>query len=268
MPAIIIGIFLAILSAVFYATQRQQRHQLTSVQLARSVTVQDLKTIAQAVHQDMARGSWRDYVKVWGTIQTEKPLTSELKQAACVYYRTTVTQDYEERTYQTDPKTGQRTAEDRKGSETLLNQQQSIPFYLEDETGTIQIDPTGATFDTVEVLNQFQPGQPNVQRLSLGQFSLDLPSRLSNNKRKILGYRYQESVLPVGRQVLVVGMVTDEASALTIRQPTKPGQKLIVSLKSDEVYAAEATKSAKTYQRLMIGCGISGAVLIVLGLLW
>lgn len=266
MAAVIIGSLLVILSAVFYATQRQQRHKLTCVQLARSVTVQDLNTIAQAIHQDMAQGNWRDYVKVWGTIQAQTPLVSELKQAECVYYSTKVTQEYEERTYRTNPKTGGRVSEDRKGSDILVNQKQSIPFQLKDETGTIQIEPTGATFDTVEVLDQFQPGQPDAQRISMGPFSLELPP--PSGKRQILGYRYQESVLPVGRQVLVVGTVTDETTDLMIRQPTKPGQKLIVSLKSDEVYTAAATKSVKNYKRLMIGCAVGGAILIVLGLLW
>ncbi|MEM9162542.1 MAG: E3 ubiquitin ligase family protein [Cyanobacteria bacterium P01_F01_bin.4] len=266
MVAIVIGILLVILSAVFYATQRQQRHKLTSVQLARSVTVQELKTIAQAIHQDMAQGNWRDYVKVWGTIQSERPLVSELKQADCVYYSTRVTQDYEERSYRTNPKTGGREPEDRKGSETLVNQQQSIPFQLRDETGTLQIDPTGATFDTVEVLDQFQPAQPNARRISMGPFSLEVPPQ--SGKRQILGYRYQESILPVGRQVLIVGTVTDETPELVIRQPTKPGQQFIVSLKSDEVYTAAATKAASNYKRLMIGCGVGGAILIILGLLW
>ncbi|MEM8806151.1 MAG: E3 ubiquitin ligase family protein [Cyanobacteria bacterium P01_G01_bin.38] len=266
MAAVVIGILLVILSAVFYATQRQQRHKLTCVQLARSVTVQELNTIARAIHQDMAQGNWRDYVKVWGIIQSENPLVSELKQAECVHYSTRVTQDYEERTYRTDPKTGGRLSEDKKGSETLVKQQQSIPFQLRDETGIIQIDPTGAIFDTVEVLDQFQPAQPNAQHISMGPFSLELPPQ--SGKRQILGYRYQESILPVGRQVLIVGTVTDESSDLVIRQPTKPGQKLIVSLKSDEVYTAAATKAAKNYKRLMIGCGVGGAILIVLGLLW
>jgi hypothetical protein len=264
MPAILFGCLLGFLGIVFYGLQRQQRHKLRTSQLARMATVQDLQVMAQAVAAEMGGGDWRDYVKLWGEVFAETPLSSEIQKEPCVYYQTRAIQEYETITYHRDEKTGKRTQETQRSSETLVNHTRSMPFWLKDNTGQIEVDVTGAQIETVEVLNQFEPLQAGITSIKKGPFTFEVPSQTAG--RRILGYRYQESILPVGRRILVLGTVSDQGGKLLIQQSNQAEQSFVVSLRSDEVYAAEAANSARTFNRLAIGCWIGGILLVIIGL--
>lgn len=265
MTALIFGCLLGLLSLLFWFLQRQQKQKLQNVKAARPTTVQELQDTAKAIDEAMGGGNWRDYVKLRGQIASDQPLLSEIKQESCVYYHTQVTQDYETVTYKRDPETSQRTKETKRSTETLVNQTRSVPFLLKDQTGQILIEPAGADFEKVEILNQFEPATADVRTLQMGPFSFQVPTPPTG--RQVLGYRYQESIVPIGQTAMVIGTVSDENGNLVIRQSTQSDQRFIVSFKSDEVYAAEASKSAQRLFYMAVGCGIGAVGLILLGLL-
>jgi hypothetical protein len=262
---IFLGIILIVVSGLLLFNYRQQTNRAFRLKAARSVTVAEMETTAQAIAQEIGSGDWRDYVKVWGTIVADTPLTSELKPQPCVSYTVSVVREYEE-TQQTKDADGKTQTETHRGSETISRQQQSIPFWLQDETGRIQINPDGADMETIEVLDQFQPGEPSGGLLSFGNFRLTVGSSPPEHRRT-LGYRYRESVLPVNRSALVVGMVSDLNNTLTIAQPTESGKPFIISLKNHETLASNAERNAQTLLYISIACGLAGLVAIIWGLL-
>jgi hypothetical protein len=128
------------------------------------------------------------------------------------------------------------------------------------------VNPEGADLETVEVLNEFRPGQSNGGSVSFGGFSMNLGDNFGSGNRRTLGYRYRESILPVGRQVTVLGMVSDRNGSLTVEKPNT-NQPFIISPKSQEALVKSANQNAQIAFWSMVGCLGLGAILLVVGLL-
>jgi hypothetical protein len=241
----ILGIILLITGIILFFIRRDQKQRAFSIKSARPMTATELVEMAGAVAAEIGGGSWRDYIKLWGEIETEGPLYSEHKQEACVHYVSEVTREYEATTTTRDSN-GTTTTERKRTSETISRHQQSKPFFLRDRTGTIKIDPEGANIETITILDEFRP-----------QRSGDT-----------LGYRYKESILPVGREVLVVGAVSDLTGDVVVGKPVQSQHKYIISLKNEEMLASAAEQSAKTLSYLMIAFFVLGLGLILWDLLF
>lgn len=232
----IIGIILLVVSAVMFWTRRQQQQKLFSIKRARSVTVAELTDTAGAVAAEIGGGNWRDYVKLWGTIATEEPLLSEHRQKPCVYFVSTVTREYEEKNQE---------GELERKSEQVSHNRQFTQFWLQDDTGSILVNPDGAAIDTVEIMDEFR----------------------EERSRSTLGYRYRESVLPLGQSVLVLGAVSDVTGQVTIGQPVQADHNYLISLKDEERLATTTARNAQNTQMAMFVCLGLGVVLLVWGLI-
>ncbi|MEM9005266.1 MAG: E3 ubiquitin ligase family protein [Cyanobacteria bacterium P01_F01_bin.86] len=239
----IFGIILLIVGGVLFFVQRNQKQKLLSLKAARSVTVAELTDTAGAVADEIGGGSWRDYVKLWGEIVADSPLYSEHKQEACVHYVTKVVREFEE-IATTRTEEGTKTERQRK-SETVTDHRQSIPFGLRDRTGTVKVDPDSANIETISILDEFRPERSG----------------------KTLGYRYQESVLPVGRSVLVVGAASDLTGEVIIGKPVKSIHKYLISLKDEEHLAAITNRNAQAIFYGMFGCLGLGLLLLIVSIL-
>lgn len=260
------GFFLLVAGGVLWFVRGHQGHRSRHLKLAHTTPIGELKSLAAAVAQEIGSGDWRDYVVLWGTITTEAPLTSPMKGMPCVYYSNAVIREYEETIREQDEKGNWRTRTQR-GSDTISQEQQSIPFDLVDQVSErVTVNPEGADMETVEVLNEFRPGQSSGGSISFGNFSMHLGDNFGGGNRRTLGYRYRESILAVGRQVTVLGMVSDRTGALTIEKPNT-NQPFIISPKSQESLAKEATQNAQIAFWAMVGCLGLGTILLIVGLL-
>ncbi|MBF2079608.1 MAG: E3 ubiquitin ligase family protein [Synechococcales cyanobacterium T60_A2020_003] len=262
---IVLGIIFLIIAIILFFNERHQRGTVASLRTAKSATVAELNQLAEAVSQDIGGGSWRDYVKVLGTIECDRPLQSELSATDCVYYTMSVTREYEETVTRTDSE-GKRTTETQHGSQVMSSNKRSVPFLLNDGTGTIEVSVDGATIDTETVLDEFRQESDRGGLISYGSFSLAVNAPSAG--RRTLGYRYNESVLPIGRRVLVVGMVSDQPGTLVLQKPTNPDHRFIVSFKTDDTLTTESDRAAKNTSLWMKICLVVGAVLILIGMLF
>ncbi|RZM75201.1 E3 ubiquitin ligase family protein [Leptolyngbya iicbica] len=233
----IIGIILLVISAIMFFTRRNQQQKLFSIKRARSVTAAELTDMAGAIADEIGGGNWRDYVKLWGQITTDEPLQSEHQQAPCVYYVSTVTREYEEKNE--EGKLVRKT-------EQVSRHRQFTKFWLKDDTGSIVVNPDGAAIDTVEIMNELREERSGAT----------------------LGYRYQESVLPVGKEVLVLGAVSDATGKVVIGQPTQTDHKYLISLKDEEHLAIATSRSAQNMGIAMFVMLGLGAVLLIWGLVF
>lgn len=237
------GIFLLIVGITLFFIQRNQNQKVFSIKSARTATAAELLEIAGAVATEMGGGSWRDYVKLWGEVVADQPLHSEHKHEPCVYYAAKVIREYET-TETSRAEKGALKTERKRRSETISHNRRSIPFWLRDRTGNIKVDLEGADIETVSVLNEFHPEQSG----------------------DTLGYRYQESILPIGRNVLIVGAVSDQTGEVFIRKPVQSSHKYIISLKDEETLATKTSRNAKINFYIMLICLLSGSIAIVLSL--
>ena len=232
----IIGIILLVISTIMFFTRRNQQQKLFSIKRARSVTTAELADMAGAIADEIGGGNWRDYVKLWGQVTTEEPLQSEHKQAACVYYVSTVTREYEEKNEE---------GKLERKTEQISRNRQFTKFWLKDDTGSILINPDGADIDTVEVMDELREERSGAT----------------------LGYRYKESVLPVGQDVLVLGAVSDATGKVVIGQPTQADHNYLISLKDEEQLAIATSRSAKNMSIAMFVLLGLGVVLLIWGLI-
>ena len=232
----IIGIILLVISVIMFFTRRNQQQKLFSIKRARSVTTAELTDMAGAIADEIGGGNWRDYVKLWGQVITEEPLQSEHKHAACVYYVSTVTREYEEKNEE---------GELERKTEQISRNRQFTKFWLKDDTGSILINPDGAEIDTVEVMDELREERSGAT----------------------LGYRYKESVLPVGQDVLVLGAVSDATGKVVIGQPTQADHNYLISLKDEERLAIATSRSAKNMSIAMFVLLGLGLVLLIWGLI-
>ena len=81
--------------------------------------------------------------------------------------------------------------------------------------------------------------------ISFGSFSLSLG--MTPGGRRILGYNYTESIIPIGQRIYVIGEASDSDGALIIKKPREKGKPFIVSLKSEEEIIGSHESSAKWY---------------------
>jgi hypothetical protein len=256
------GLMFIAIGVVLFFIQRNERRKAFSIRSAELMTTADLRHLSSEIAREIGGGSWRDYVKVSGVIECDRPLISELRQEPCVYYTMTVKREYEETVTEKDS-SGRTRTETRRGSEVVASNQQSTPFWLRDSHGAIEVNPDRAIIETVKVLDEFRPDQATDGMISFGQYrrQMGFPDH-----RRTIGYRYTESVLPLHRRIFVLGAVSDSGQQLTLLKPTEAGKQFIISLKSEEELTQTAERSAQTGSYAMIACWAIGVVLLVIGI--
>ncbi|MBE9063593.1 E3 ubiquitin ligase family protein [cf. Phormidesmis sp. LEGE 11477] len=259
--AIIGGIFL-IVSVVLFFVRLSKLKQLACIRSARLATASDIHQVASAVAQDIGSGSWQDYVKVYGKIVCDQPIHSQVKKVACVYYKTKVTREYEEIVTRKDDQ-GRTIKKTERQSEVVSQTTLSTPFWLADATGKIKIHPEDANIETIEILSEFRPETQRSSRISFGGFSLTTNTH-HNARGRTLGYRYKESILPVDREALIIGMANDMTSLVTIRKPSENKQQFIIALKTEGELVKNVSGHVQQVFYAMLGClGVGTALLAV-----
>lgn len=198
-------------------------------------------------------------VEVTGTLRCAKPIRSELARLPCAHYGAWV-----ERTFLHDERDNDGNVETVERTETLGSVARGTPFYVEDATGRVRVDPDGAGVDGRRVYNDFE-AQPAQARMKLGGKTVDLNYGLETR-----GYRMYEDILELDAPVYILGVVAEDGS---IGQP-RDGQRdadFVISYRSEADLAR-----AHQPDRLLFWCGtgaLAGGALFVLvglavGLIW
>ncbi len=267
---IVFGVILLITGGILFFVQKHHRGKAFSLRMAHPATVAELQRLSGEIATEIGGGNWQDYVKLTGTVRCDgqglalgrRPLISELKQEACVHYTMSVSREYEETVTRQDSN-GKSHKETRRGSEMVASNQRSIPFYLQDRTGYIEVNPDGAAIETVKILDEFRQEQFASGTLSYGDFSLSLGR--SDGNRRTLGYRYTESILPIDRQVLVVAMVSDQTGNLVLQKPSEKQYQFMISLKTEAELARVTARNAQLSRYSMLGCLGMGILMLIIG---
>jgi hypothetical protein len=269
MTFIIIGAVLVLAGVGMFLGSRGQERKLAQIKGVETSTAAELADLSASVAKEIGAGSFNQIAEVKGTIECSNPLTSELSQTKCVYYRMSVTREYEETYWETDDK-GNRTQRTRRGSESVAGNTRSVPFLVRDASGAVSVEPEGASFVDEKVFSQFeQSGERGPARM-FGRFSFDPGSFGQTSGRRTLGYKLEESAIPLGRAIYVLGEAVDSDGRLRIRTPDKKGAAFIVSLKNEEQLvqgAKSAAKGLKVAAIIAAVLGVAGAVLGALGVI-
>lgn len=191
-------------------------------------------------------------VELKGTLRCESPLVSEMAEKSCAYYSSRVVREYLEEDRGDDDVGSNRR------SETLSHNERFAPFVVEDPTGSVPVNAEGAEVDAEQVVDRFErdEGGPGI---SIKGVTL----RLGDRERTI-GYRYTESILPVGAPVYVLGAVRGDGS-VGAPPPGDKNSRFLVSYRSEEALGESYGSSARWLTYIAAGLFLFGAVFAAVG---
>jgi len=263
---IFLPIGLAAVAVILFFVGRSQGNKALDIAATETSTAAGLATEAADVAGEIGAGSYTKVAELKGVVECGSPLTAEMSGTACVWYRSTVTREYEESYTERDSDGKTRTGT-RRGSETVSANERRTPFLVRDESGAVEVDPEGAPVEGIKVLSTFEHGDRG-SSLSVGGFHLSLGAL--GGGRRTIGYRLEEFALPLGARVYVLGEARDDSGRLRVAKPTAKGGRFLITVKSEE----QLLKSAKSGSRAaLIIAAVSAAAaavtlaLVVLGLL-
>ncbi len=247
---------------IFYKKQGDKLYLLkvTDTSLVSNIE-QEMKDVSDGLGE---KGSFTKYTEVKGSVVCPNPLTSELANSRCVYYSMSITRKWEEEYWETDSQ-GRRERRTRQGSDTVASNVRHVPFFIKDSTGQIKVNPDGAEFVAEKAYSNFQPGEISGGSISIGNFRLNI-SGLGSGRRTI-GYNYEESVIPLDRELYVIGEASDAGGALHIKKPSEKGKKFIVSTKSEEDLQRSIQGGMTATLIGSVVCAVGGIAVIVLKIL-
>ncbi len=263
MVFIIAGGILLLASIGLFVAARHQQRRLQQMALIETSTSDQIRELAESVTAEIGMGSFSEIVEVKGTIECVNSLTSELSETPCIYYSMKVTREYEETFWAADGK-GNQSQRTRRGSEVVSRNTRSTPFTVRDEKGVVNVDPEGASFIAEKVLSRFETGDRSRGSLTFGNFKTTLGAVTRTGGRRTIGYRFEESAIPVGREIYVLGEAADSDGHLSIRKPAETDTPFIVSLKSEEELARRARRLTSGLRSgAWAGCAFGAAGVIV-----
>ncbi len=251
-----IALVLAPILLVLRAGQKKKLYQMQSVETS---TVAQLQEVREAMP-----GSFIQRAEVKGRTECDSPLSSEFTGSPCVAYSISLVREYEETRWETDSE-GKREQKTHRGSETLSSNERRAAFRLRDSSGVIKVVPDGAELVMEQSLSRFEKSFPN-DRFSLGSFAFNIGQSALAAGRQTLGYRYEERIIPLGRDIYVLGEAADSSGELVMRRSSTKAEKYIISVKSEEELTAGAAKSIQGFMVGAIVCAILGVTLMIAGL--
>lgn len=143
-------------------------------------------------------------VTVSGMPETREPLISFQSETPCIYYEYDVIRRYLFRKYRTQ-KDGDRTSSLSSATETVAHEKEWAIFRIGDQTGHIYINPDGAHFEPVSVMDRMEPATDQRQRNLRGQ-RIDTSTDAGITQEFFI----RENAIPLSQPVHVVGPINEQ----------------------------------------------------------
>lgn len=255
---LILGIILLLVGGGLFYGHISTKKKLFELRTTEKQDIGFLVEMQQDIAAELGGGSFSEDTALVGAISCDAPLTSPLAQKPCVYYTMSVTQEVEEQVW--DSNAGEHRPQKR--SESLQSSAEGTIFTLTDDTGSIKVDPEGANFKKglVKSMDKFEVAGSN--QLVVGGFSFQ-PMPLNDPQKRLLGYRFTESVMPTGVTVTAIGAVEDPMGEAILRKSKAKG--LTISTQSQEELIESTKKTAAGLRIAAIVCAVAGVVFAILG---
>jgi len=271
------GLVLLVIGAVLYFLSTRAARKAHHIQATETSKVGDVLKLVAEVRAEMPPGmgsGYRDYVELKGRVVCDAPITGELSDTPAAICETTVQRLVERREERRDAQGNVRT-EWRKTTETVSQNRREAVFYLEDDTGRIQVKPTAKAAELVKVVDRFEaPGAAEQMSggsvvLSHGAFRVALSAAgLFGSSSRTLGYKFIERILPVGSRLYALGEVADtDDEGVVLRAPSDDAKKkpYLLSTKTEEELVSASKKSSRIMRVIAAVLAAGGVALAVVG---
>ncbi len=255
-------ISLVLVAGSFFASwwARRLAADTRAIQLAHEIPLAQLSDDAASVAREMGAGSFREMVRIHGKMVCDHPLVAELSHTPCVSYRYSVTREFEEVLWERDFK-GNSARRVVRRSEVVASNQATTPFWLDDGTARILVQPNLADVDLVKTHSSFQPVDTSGTAQRVGSFFLDVGPPAGGT----LGYRYEEFSLPLDQEVTVVAEAGDFGGTLELRRPEVQGAPFLVTTIDRRDLFRKDQKFASVLNGVSIGLAAVAVLIFLLG---
>jgi hypothetical protein len=259
---LIIGIIFIGISGLLFYFKKQAEDKLLEIRFVKTSTVAEALEIQRSVAGEIGPGGFAQQMEFKGVARCDTPLTSELSQKPCVYYAMSVEERYEE-TYTERDAQGNSQTRTRTASAVVASNTRHTRFMLEDASGAVAVDPDGAQIDALKEVDRYESYSGVGGTLRAGNFTLELGG-LPGGSRRVLGYHYHESIIPIGQQLYTLGELNDSGGEPVLRRQSAPKAPFIISIKSEEELTRGRQQSITFMLYGAIACAVIGLVSIVM----
>ncbi len=261
---IYVGIVLFIVAGVLLYFMKQNQGRVRQMKATETSTVNALEETAATIRDDLGGGAshWKAKAEVKGRVVCETPLEGQFTDVPSAVIHTRIVREWEEYRQERDSDGNSRSRWVRR-SDTMHDDVRTTSFHIDDGTGQLRVAPNGADFTLNEVVDRFEPADrfDDGPSISFGPITLNVGGMGWGSSRRLIGYKVQESILPVGANVYGLGEVQDQGTSLVLTKSANTETAFILSVKSEEELIAQYEKTAKWQQ---IGAGV--CVVIGVGL--
>jgi len=226
---LIAGIIVFIIGGGLFWLSKKQQATSTAMQQSKAVPINQLQANTQA--------------EVQGTVVAKNPLTTPFSNRECVYYE-----------YEVEKEVRERNAEGRLETdwETVEKDDKKIPFAIEDKTGTVMVNPEGATIE---------PRDLGEQRFRRGErFGSDILKNILSSISDA-NMRANEKALLANEPAYIFGNVTEGPNGPEFK---KGGKEFLISHKSEEEVQKSTARTATVMKVLGIIGLIAGVTLTII----
>jgi hypothetical protein len=263
MEFIIGGVLLLIAAGVLWFVMGKRAGKLGVLEDTETSTAKDVQENFNSMTDSFGIGNFTLFTELKGEAVASSPLEAEMSKKPVVYYKATVTREYEVLKKSKDSD-GNVTKRWVKGSEEVSsNENTATGFAVKDATGEVLIDIAGAERHTVKSHSSFEKVDDNANvgtKISIGGFSMSTGGGSTATKRT-LGYKSEEVSIPVGVALYVLGDANDRSGKLMVSKPKDKKTPFIVSTKSEHELSAKLGSAVKGLKIGMIACAAIGGCL-------
>lgn len=259
---LVIAFLLAVVATVCFFSYRNNKAKLNEILYVPSSRIGDIAERAAAVSDALGHGYSSDYTEIKGQMLAPNRLRAPLSQLECVYYRSTVSREWEEEERYRD-KDGHQRTRIRSGSDTLFFEEKGIPFQVDDGSGCLWVDPKNADIDLTNAMDQRAPEhavQLSHNQLHFKQLRLTTTAVSLGRQRWVTSYHFRESIFEPEGVLYLLGTVVDSKGQLTLVHPSEKGQRYVISHRTEEELVT-ALESTSTW---LLGGSVVSGILAVL----
>jgi hypothetical protein len=199
---------------------------------------------------DVARAKIGDIVEVKGTLRCPSPITAEFSEQPCAHAVASVVREFVERR-----RNAKGDVSSHRRSETISTHVRCAPFTVEDESGGVSVDATGALVEGVQTFDRFE------QEAGSGDLLGAVIESFGEGERT-LGYRRVEAILPLDASVYVLAVRRPDG-ALGASVDGDPAKPFVISTRSEEERAASLISRARWLGFGVIACAALAAASVV-----
>lgn len=240
------GVLLAPSAAFLLWSWRAQRNDMALMRATETTPAADVAKLPPG-----------SLVEVKGRLRCAAPVTGDLSKNPCAHFMATVERDYEILQYDAHHKGSYRVRK----TEIVQSNIVYAPFEIEDDSGRAKVLPEDAIIEGIETVDRHEVVDAETGSESVMQDALGT----AGNADRTLGFRYKEMHLPLDVEIYVLGVVGENCCIGAPPEGAK-GQRFLISVKSEEIRAAELGSASNWMFKAGLGCLVGAGVSLGLAL--